>query len=96
MTAYELKWPADFDEYAWEVESKGWFSDVTISARGRSIKPAFYDPSRLEQEIADEIADQGLFSERDLIVLEKVTKANIENAIEKLASSGKLEELLNG
>lgn len=96
MTEYKLSWPKGFDEYAWEIESKGWFSDVTIILSGRSIKPIFYDPKRLEQDIADEIAEQGLFFESNLIVLERVTKENIENAVAKLASSGKLDVLLTG
>lgn len=49
MVDYVLKLPVDFDDYAWEVESKGWFGEAVVVAQGKRYKLNFYDPVRLTQ-----------------------------------------------
>lgn len=70
MTDYSLDFPAGFDDYAWEVQSKGWFSDVRLAAYGKQYRIAFYDPVRLSQEIQEEIHRGGVFFEPNLVVVQ--------------------------
>ena len=93
MIEYTLKWPADFENYSWQIESKGWFVGLEIHVGGKTLKPTFYDPVRLSQDIAEEISSGGLFTEPCLIVINKVTQELIERAIADLARTGQLERL---
>ncbi|GGO02670.1 hypothetical protein [Microbispora bryophytorum] len=79
-----VQWPDDFGDYAWEVEAKGWFEGVTVEWNGARIRPVFYDPVRLNQEISDELAGGSYFREPNLIVIEKVTRDHMEVAIAAL------------
>ncbi len=90
MDQYLLKWPVDFDDYRWELESKGWFVGLEILVNGNEIKPMFYEPERLAQDIAQEMSVCGFFAEPCLIVVSRVTRELIEAAVEKLASTGDL------
>lgn len=69
MVDYELTLPNDFDDYAWEVESKGWFSGAVVRFQGKQYRLNFYDPTRLAQEIADELSDRDVFVEDNLLVI---------------------------
>jgi hypothetical protein len=53
----------------------------------------FESPNRLSQDVAEEISNTGLFSERFLVVISKVTRVLMERAIADLAKSGELERL---
>jgi hypothetical protein len=87
---YKLIFPYDFDDYAWEVESKGCFDGVQLEYQGKIYKLNFYDPIRLAQEIADELIAQNVFIEDNLLVIKSVDRLNIQNAIEFLINSEKL------
>ena len=93
MKKYTLNWPADFDDSSWEIESKGWFVGLEIVVDGRTLRPTFYDPVRLSQDIAEEVSTVGIFSEPSLIVISRVTQELIERAIAYLAKSGGLDRL---
>jgi hypothetical protein len=80
-----VRWPDDFDDYAWEVESKGWFDGVTVEWNGASIRPVFYDPVRLSQAISDELAGGLFFRESNLVVIENVTRDHMDAAIAALS-----------
>jgi hypothetical protein len=80
-----VRWPDDFDEYAWELEYKGWFEGVTVDWNGVSIRLAFFDPVRLGQEIGHELARSSYFREPNLLVIEKVTRDHMEAAIAALS-----------
>ncbi|MFF0868451.1 hypothetical protein ACFYUV_42305 [Nonomuraea sp. NPDC003560] len=68
---------------------KGWFSDVLIEREGQLYRPAFYDPIRLGQEIAEEMArGAGFFREANLVVVDRVTRAYMEAAISALIDNG--------
>lgn len=93
MNKYTLKWPADFENYSWQIESKGWFVGLEIIVGEKVLRPTFYDPVRLSQDVAEEITSDGFFTEPCLIVINKVTQESIERAIADLARTGGLERL---
>jgi len=93
MNQYELRWPEHFEDDAWEIESKGWFNGLEINFEGRSLRPMFYDPIRLRQDIAEELSNSGFFRERALIVVKCITRQAIEQVVEELAVRGDLSYL---
>jgi hypothetical protein len=94
MTPYTLTWPDGFENFSWELESKGWFVGLEIVVEGKTLRPTFYDPVRLAQDIAEDISNSGVFSEPYLIVIERLTPKNIESTIASLAESGELRRLI--
>jgi hypothetical protein len=60
---------------------------LEIIVDGRTLKPVFYDSVKLSQEIADDISHQDFFSEHFLIVISKVTRELMEQAVAKLAET---------
>ena len=93
LECYKLQFPSDFEDYAWEVEYKGWFNDVILEFKGKSYKLKFYDPVRLAQYIDDELKSNSLFYEENLLVVKLVTRVNIENAVKLLIESDRISEL---
>jgi hypothetical protein len=91
---YTIIWPPKFEDIAWLIESKGWMDGVEIIVDGKSIHPVFYDPTRPAQDIEMEMANNGFFVEKNLIILPRVTQEAIEKFVALLAGSGKLECLL--
>jgi hypothetical protein len=85
--AYEIHFEDDFDEYAWEVEAKGWF-DVDVTVDEVTVPFSFYDPVRLQQEIESDLSRDGVFFEKNMVVVRSVTRANIEKAMKRLERSG--------
>jgi hypothetical protein len=93
MIDYKLELPDDFDDYAWEVESKGWFNGAIFVLGHVRYRLFFYDPTRLSQDIEDELEGGVAFLERNLLVVKTVDRNNMEKAIEFLAKSGKYIDL---
>jgi hypothetical protein len=85
MIAYELQFPPYFDEVQFEITAKGYFADATIIVGERRYRPAFYDPVRLAQDLQDELATNGVFVERSIVVVDQVTRELIERAVAGLA-----------
>ena len=85
MTGYRVEFPQYFDGVEHEITAKGYFADLTITVGSRQFRPAFYDPVRLLQDVRDELASQGSFVERSVVVVERVTRTAIEEAIAELA-----------
>lgn len=80
----ELRLPADFHDYAWEVEAKGWFpADVAVPG-GATHRVMFYDPVRLRQDIEADLAAGRPVSVTRLIVVEQVTAGLMARAVESL------------
>jgi len=77
----ELVLPADFGDYAWEVESKGYFSDALVRIGNRLVPVTFYEPVRLAQDVGSEIAAGRLFSASRLLVLERLSVENMQAAV---------------
>ena len=95
MDHYSLKWPDDFEDYSWEIEAKGWFTGVQILFGDKVFTPVFYDRARLEQEIGDAIASQKYFAETRLVVVDRVSRASIEDSISAMAEAGELLSFFN-
>ena len=91
-----LELPEDFDDYAWEVESKGWFGDARVRLGSRSYQVTFYDPTRLAQELDDELKGAAVFIERNLLVVRRVDREHMLAAIGELAQAERYSELVEG
>lgn len=94
MKGHSLDLPQGYEEYASEVESKGWFSDAKLAYSGRRYRLSFYDPVRLAQEIDSEIQRGGIFFETNLVVIRSVTRPNMENAVTQLIERGDVPSLI--
>jgi hypothetical protein len=89
MERPKLSLPDDFDDYAFEVEAKGWFSDAIAKFAGREFRLAFYDLARLTQDIKEELSMHGAFVEPNIIVVQSVTRTEMEKALNFMEISGK-------
>lgn len=89
----ELVLPDDFDEYAWEVESKGVFWDVRVRYGGREYPVTFYEPERLAQDAAEELDEGKPFFEPNIIVVRKVSKDAMIAAVAELAKDDRILNL---
>lgn len=86
-SSYRLEFPRYLDGYEVETEAKGYLVDVRILAADATFDLTIYDPSRLSQEIADEIGSNGYFVVRNLLVIPKVNKNEITRAVQECAKS---------
>jgi hypothetical protein len=77
----ELVLPTDFDDYAWELESKGYFTDAAVQIGDKHVGVSFYEPTRLSQDIAEELAAGRPFAISRLLVVERVTLENMRIAV---------------
>jgi hypothetical protein len=93
MSDFSLILPPDFDDYAFEVEAKGWFEDAVLVMSSQRYRLCFYDPVRLSQEISSDVSRSGMFHEANLVVVQSVTKECMLKAAEKLAKSRMLDGL---
>jgi hypothetical protein len=93
MSSFKLDLPADFADYEWEVEAKGWFV-APLAASGRQYLLSIYDPVRLGQTIEDDLKGGRVFFEPNLVVVETVTRANMARAATLLIESGRLIDLV--
>ena len=94
MISTNLRLPSDFDDYAWEVEAKGWFDGAVAEFNGIQYEIVFYDPSRLAQDIDKDLEDGGIFYEKNLIVINLVDRHHMEKAVKHLAKTGKYEDMI--
>ncbi len=93
MIDYKLSFPDDFDDYEWELESKGWFNGAVVVCQESNYRLSFYDPVRLAQEIEDELSSTAVFMEENLVVINSVDRAHMEKAVKYLMESGKYKDL---
>jgi hypothetical protein len=82
----ELLFPPDFDDYAWEVESKGVFWGAAVRIDDWLIGVTFYEPTRLQQDIDAEWEGGTLFIVKRLLVVERVTIENMRSAVREAPS----------
>jgi hypothetical protein len=94
MTGHLLDFPEGYEEYACEVESKGWFGDARLSFSGRRYRLNFYDPVRLAQEIESELQRGRCFLEPNLVVVRSLTRPNMEAAAAQLIELGSVSLLI--
>ncbi len=92
VNSFEIEFPERFDDFAWEVESKGWLS-VVVTIGHRRFSVTVYDPIRLAQEIQDALARSGTFFEHNLLVVPIVTRAHVQAGIARIVSDGSYAEM---
>lgn len=85
---------ADFNDYEWEVTTKGWFSEAWMTVSGKHYRLNFYDAVRLAQEIESELQRGGVFFEPNLVIVQAVTRSDMERAAELLAQTGQVASLV--
>jgi hypothetical protein len=84
--SYTIIFPDYFDDYAPEIEGKGYFADVAVEATGRRYRPVFYDTVRFSQEYEDHLSGGAAgFVEPNVVVVRTVTRGHIEAAVAELA-----------
>jgi hypothetical protein len=91
-----LNLSCEFDERtAFEVEEKSFFDHAVVTlADGSSYGLHFYDPFRLEYEIETEQKHGGFcVAEPGLVVIPRVTRRNMEEAVRQLAKQGYFSSL---
>ena len=88
VAAFTLIFPDYFDRDAPLIEAKGYFDDATIETGTARFRPVLYDQERFAQEVADEIASAGVYSERDVVIVARVTRPAIEAAVSELNARG--------
>jgi hypothetical protein len=94
MIDYKIELPTDFDDYAWEVESKGWLNDIVVSFEGVRYRVVFYDPTRLAQDIDEDLEENAVFLESNILVVKTVNRNYMEKAIEFIAQTGKYIDMM--
>jgi hypothetical protein len=94
MRDFSLIFPEGFDDYAWELASKGVFNEARLEFQGRWYRLMFYDPVRLGQDIEEELRRGGVFFEPNLVVVPTVTRQDMENAAEQLVKQARLGSLV--
>jgi|SRR5262245_5689612 len=84
---YAVLFPEDFDERAeYEMRLKGWFGGVVVQLQnGSRFELTFFDPVRLQQELAGSARnDSPYFAEPNLVILPEVTTESIHKAVKGL------------
>jgi hypothetical protein len=94
VSSFSLELPTDFEDYAWETEAKGWFSEARIVVAERRYQINFYDLARLTQTIEGEFERGQIFFEPNLVIVPTVTRAHMERAAEGLLQSGQILSLV--
>jgi hypothetical protein len=94
MSDSSLIFPDGFEQYARELESKGYFSEARLEFQGRRYQLTFYDPARLGQDIEEVLQRGGIFFEPNLVVVPAVTRQNMEKAATQLVKQASLGSLV--
>jgi hypothetical protein len=93
VTNITLQFPTGFEDYAWEVEAKGWLPGLVAVIEERRYTLTVYDPVRLAQDVDDALKEGRAFLESNLVVVGSVTRESIASAIEKIVQTGRLGDL---
>jgi hypothetical protein len=94
VSDFSLIFPEGYEDYAWELESKGCFSEARLEFQGRRYRLTFYDPARLGQDIENELQRGGVYFEPNLVVVPAVTRQNMEKAAARLMKQARLGSLV--
>lgn len=93
MSNIRLEFPPGFEDYEWEVESKGWLQGVVAVVDGRRYPLTFYDQTRLSQDIEEELMRGPGFFEPNVIVVRSVTRGHIESSVAAIVATGRHKAL---
>jgi hypothetical protein len=91
MSAPILVLPEGFDEFEWELESKGWFGGAHLLFGDRQVPVEFFDQTRLNQEISDALETSNCALFKNLIVVPVVTRRAMFAAVLSLVESGEID-----
>jgi hypothetical protein len=90
----EIIVPDYFDDHAWEeVRVKGRCPVIAARYEGRTYRLSLYDPTRLAEDVSDEVEDRGFFLDQNLLVLKELRREELEAALARLARSNRLATL---
>ena len=86
---YRIQYPLDLDDDydQWEIEQKGWL-DLTVILDEGELQLSVYDKDRLSIEVQNEFGRLGYFAARNVLIVPRVTRGEIEGAVAKLAARG--------
>jgi hypothetical protein len=87
MENYKIVFPDEFEDYEWEVESKGWLNNVLVEFQDKTYRLIIYDPVRLSQDISEELSSNNVFAESNMVVIKVVNRENIEKSVSIIANS---------
>jgi len=87
MMNYVIEIPEDFEDYEWEIESKG-FLNINVKLDDKIFNINFYDRVRLNQTIEDDMGSGGFFFEKNLVVLEKVNLKEVKMFLDSIEGTG--------
>lgn len=96
MKVFKIKFPGDYAEdnlFQFEIEAKGYLQNVSVILEDCSYSLVFYDIVRLYQDTKAEIEYSGYFFESNLILVSKVTKKNMIEAVDSLFRRGEIQFL---
>jgi hypothetical protein len=66
---------------------KGYLEGVQLSADGRKVVLNFYDIARLTQDTDNDVQESGFFYMQNVVIVESVTRENIEAAAHGIAKT---------
>ena len=82
MAEYRLDFPPDFEE--WEPEVRGFYLGAVLTFAGKKYRLNFYDPANLSHEAEYFVQHEGLFSEPNVVCIDRLTRAGMEDAAARL------------
>ncbi|MBY8607589.1 hypothetical protein K7N18_22430 [Burkholderia arboris] len=89
MRKIEIKYPSWYDELAeFEHEEKGFLEGVLVTSEEGDIRLNFYDAARFAQDATDGMRDNGFFYMPNVVVVESVSRRNIEAAAQRIVDGG--------
>lgn len=75
-----IKYPSDFEDFAWLLPSKGWFEAEAV-VNGVTMRVCFYDAYRLQQEKEWATENGEAVPVDNIIVVDVVDRGNMDAAI---------------
>ncbi|MEV6270185.1 hypothetical protein AB0L64_23675 [Kribbella sp. NPDC051936] len=84
---FEVHFPDYLEGYEFETEAKGYLTDVVVRSGVRQWRLTVYDVVRLNQEVSDEVRTSGACVLSDTLVVSKVTRQHVIDALNSLAES---------
>jgi hypothetical protein len=89
-TDFEIHYSDDgSDAIDWDmVDVKGWLGGVRVEFEQEAFRLNFCDATSNEQDVHRNIEQHGFSFDTDVIVLDRVTRENVGEAIRALASRG--------
>ena len=94
MSKAEVLYPDGYSGREEESEMKGWLGVKVRLASGELFALTFYDPTRLGQEIDTSVsAGNPYFAEPGMVVVDAVTPASVQRAVDALVEDHYFESL---